>query len=224
MKSGLFVVLCLGWAADMAALAAVGPLGRHVAAAMVLYGGGFVLMVLMVRFFPAHLKAAPSIGLIMGLGLLARTAFLFFPPNPDIYRYIWEGAVQNYGFNPYLSAPSDPALAFLAEGDLNLIWHDLNHKEFTALYPPAAQLLFRLLAWVSPTAVFFKAVFLLFDIGVMAVLAALLRVRRLPAGRLLLYAGNPLAIVFVSGEGHLDVLQIFFLFLVPAAVFLSAWR
>jgi len=72
-------------------------------------------------------------------------------------------------------------------------------------------MLFRLLAWISPTPLFFKAAFLLLDIGVMTVLAALLRARRLPAERLLLYAGNPLAVVFVSGEGHLDVLQIFFL-------------
>jgi len=211
MKSGLFVALCLGWAADMAALAAIGPLGRHAAASMALYGGGFVLLVFMVRSFPAHLKTPHALSLILGLGIAARSAFLFFPPNTDIYRYIWEGVVQNHGFNPYLLPPNDPALTFLAQGDLGRIWQDLNHKAFAAVYPPAALMLFRLLAWISPTPLFFKAAFLLLDIGVMTVLAALLRARRLPAERLLLYAGNPLAVVFVSGEGHLDVLQIFFL-------------
>jgi rSAM/selenodomain-associated transferase 2 len=212
MKSGLFVALCLGWAADMAALAAIGPLGRHAAPSMALYGGGFILMMFMVRFFPEHLKTSQALALIMGLGIAARSAFLFFPPNTDIYRYIWEGAVQNHGFNPYLFPPDDPALAFLAQGELSRIWQELNHKSFAAVYPPAAMLLFRLLAWISPTPLLFKAAFLIVDIGVMAVLAALLRARRLLAARLLLYAGNPLAVVFVSGEGHLDVLQVFLLF------------
>ena len=37
------------------------------------------------------------------------------------------------------------------------------------------------------------------------------RLRRVPAYSLLLYAGNPLVIVYTSGEGHLDVVQVFFL-------------
>ncbi len=211
MKSWLFAVLCLGWATDMIALAAIGPLGRHVAASMALYGGGFILLVLMVRSFPAHLKTIQALGFIIGLGFFARSAFLFFPPSTDICRYIWEGAVQNHGFNPYELPPNDPSLASLAQGDLSLFWQDLNHKAFAAVYPPAALLFFRLLAWISPTPLVFKAAFLLLDMGVMVVLAALLRGYRLPAERLLLYAGNPLVIVFVSGEGHLDVLQVLFL-------------
>lgn len=211
MRSRRFALLCLIWLADMALLAAIGPLGRFVGASMALYGGGFVLLVMMVRFFPAHMKAAHALGLIAALGFIARSAFLFFPPNTDIYRYIWEGAIQNHGFNPYILSPDDPALAFLAQGELSGLWQDINHKWLSAIYPPAAMLFFRLLAGISPNPLFFKAVFLLFDMGVVAILAALLRMRRLPACMLLLYSANPLVIVFISGEGHLDVLQVFFL-------------
>jgi len=115
MKPALFAALCLGWAADMAALAAIGPLGRHAAASMALYGGGFILLAFMVRSFPAHLQPLQALGLLMGLGLSARSAFIFFPPNSDIYRHIWAGAVQNHGFNPYILPPDDPALVFLAQ-------------------------------------------------------------------------------------------------------------
>ena len=211
MKSASFVVFCAAWLADILVLSAIGPLGRHVTASMALYGCGFFFMVMMARVFPAHLETPKALGLIFGLGIAARTAFLLFPPNTDIYRYIWEGAIQNHGFSPYLLAPDHPQLAFLAHGELNPIWRDINHKNLTAVYPPAAMLLFRLLAWVSPTALFFKGVFLLFDVGLMLILAALLHARGLPASRLLFYAANPLAIVFISGEGHLDVLQSFFL-------------
>ncbi|HWR93386.1 MAG TPA: hypothetical protein VN300_13190, partial [Desulfobacterales bacterium] len=79
----------------MAALAAIGPLGRHVAASMALYAGGFVLLAPILRFFPARLKTAHALGLILLIGLAARAAFLPFPANTDIHRYIWEGAVQN---------------------------------------------------------------------------------------------------------------------------------
>ncbi len=211
MRSRRFAFLCLVWIADMVVLAAIGPLGRHVAASMVLYACGFFALLMMLRAFPAHLKTAHALCIIFGLGLFVRTAFLFFPPNSDIYRYIWEGAVQNHGFNPYITPPDDASLAFLSQGDLSLFWHEINHKGLTSAYPPAAMLLFRLLAWISPTPLFFKSVFLLFDTGVIAVLAALLRRRQLPLSRLLFYAANPLVIVFIGGEGHLDVLQAFFL-------------
>jgi rSAM/selenodomain-associated transferase 2 len=213
MKSAFFGLLCLAWLADMAALSAIGPLGRHVPASMALYGCGFILLALMFHVFPEKLKASHALCLILAMGLAARVAFLFFPPNTDIYRYIWEGAIQGRGFNPYLFAPTDPALAPLAQGDLGDVWRQINNKPFTAIYPPAATLLFRILAMISPTALFFKSVIMMFDVGVMAILAVILRLRQLPPSRLLFYAANPLAIVFVAGEGHMDSLQVFFLLL-----------
>jgi rSAM/selenodomain-associated transferase 2 len=211
MKRIPFAVLCLAWLADMVLLSAIGPLGRHVAASMVFYACGFWLLLGMVRSFPVRLKAAHALSLIWGMVLAARAAFLFFPPNTDLYRYIWEGVVQTLGVNPYLTPPDDPSLSSLAQGELAAFWREINHKGLTAVYPPAAMLLFRVLSWISPTPLFFKAVFLVFDVGVMAVLAALLQMRRLPAARLLFYAANPLVIVFICGEGHLDGMQVFFL-------------
>jgi rSAM/selenodomain-associated transferase 2 len=211
MKSVSFVVLAFAWLADMILLAAIGPLGRHVAASMLLYAGGFFLLLMMARCFPPQLKTSHALGLILAMAIVARAAFLFFPPNTDLYRYIWEGAVQQHGFNPYLTPPEHPSLAFLAQGELSSLWQEINHKRLTAVYPPGAMLLFRLLASLSPTPLFFKAVFLLFDIGVIVVLSALLQLHRLPVSRLLFYAANPLVIVFICGEGHLDGLQVFFL-------------
>jgi len=213
MKSACFGFLCLAWLADMAALSAIGPLGRHFTASMALYGCGFILLALMFRIFPEELKISHALGLILTLGLAARLAFLFFPPNTDIFRYIWEGAIQGHGFNPYLFAPADLELAPLAQGELVGVWQQINNRSLAAIYPPAAMLLFRLLAVISPTVLFFKCVFVLFDVGVMAILAVLLRLRQLPPSRLLFYAANPLAIVFVAGEGHMDSLQVFFLLL-----------
>jgi rSAM/selenodomain-associated transferase 2 len=197
----------------MAALSAIGPLGRHPAVAMLFYGSGFILMIGMVRTFPKNLQSSHAFFLVAALGIAARAAFIFFPPNTDVYRYIWEGAIQNYGFNPYLFAPADPAVADLAHGEVADIWQRINNKALSAIYPPIAMLFFRLLAWISPTPVWFKTVFLLFDLGSMAVLALMLRQRNLPASRLLLYAANPLVVVFIAGEAHLDSIQVFLVML-----------
>lgn len=213
MKYARFALFCFAWLCVLAALSVIGPLGRHPSAAMILYGCSFVFLIGIFRAFPDHLSVSQAFCLIFLLGLAARVAFLFFPPNTDIYRYIWEGAIQNHGINPYLFAPADPALAHLAQGELSGLWRQINNKPFAAIYPPATMLFFRLLATICPTPLFFKSVFMLFDVGVMAVLAAILSLRQLPPARLLFYAANPLVIVFVAGEGHMDSLQVFFLLL-----------
>jgi GT2 family glycosyltransferase len=209
-----FAPLCLAWLADMAALAAIGPLGKHPAPAMALYALGFLLLAVLMRSFPAGMPRGRANFLIFALGFSARLVFLFlFPANGDINRYIWEGAVQRYGFNPYSVAPDSPLLDEVAAGGLAAVRDGINHAGIPAIYPPGALLLFHAMAAVSPTHLFFKAVLTLCDVGVMAILALCLRRQELPARRLLLYALNPLAIVFVSGEGHLDVFMVFFLFL-----------
>ena len=195
----------------MAALAAMGPLGRHLPASMVLYAMGFILLIALVRRFPENLKPSRAWILVFVLGVCGRLLFLPYPPGNDIFRYIWEGAVQNHGLNPYAIPPDSPSAVRLAVGELGSVWERINHRWLTAAYPPAAMLLFRLLAAISPSVLFFKAVFILFDLGVMVLLVRVLRQRGLPAARLLLYAANPLVIVFTAGEGHLDVVQVFFL-------------
>jgi rSAM/selenodomain-associated transferase 2 len=50
-----------------------------------------------------------------------------------------------------------------------------------------------------------------FDIGVMIVLALIISYRSVKPARLILYAFNPLVLLYIAGEGHLDVIQLFFL-------------
>jgi hypothetical protein len=128
-----------------------------------------------------------------------------------VFRYVWEGYVQNLGFNPYNFSPLNPALAEVARGELYAIWQQINHPEISAAYPPVSLLVFRILAWLNPDPVFFKAVLIGFDIGVMIVLMSMIQQRQLLPSRLLFYAANPLVLLYISGEGHLDVIQVFFL-------------
>ena len=194
----------------MTALVLMAPVRKSPFLFMALYFLGHILMVILAWSLPAGLTSRKAFGVIICLGFMAHLIFLWYPVSNDVFRYVWEGYIQNHGFNPYRWAPVSPALAKL-RGDLFPIWQQINHPEFAAAYPPAALLVFRILAWIDPDPFFFKAVMAAADIGVMLVLMSIMRHRGTPPARLLLYAANPLILLYLSGEGHLDVVQIFFL-------------
>lgn len=205
----------------MAALAFRGPLGRDPGLAMVLFGAGFLFMAGMVRFFPPNITLRRAFFLIILFGLAGRLIFFLYPPGNDLYRYIWEGAIQLEGFNPYLHAPDHPALSHIASGELAPIWSRINHRSLPAIYPPGSELLFLVLVSISPTVLLFKGAMIACEAGTLILLARLLRLKGLHPARLLFYAANPLAVVFLAGEGHIDAFQVF---LLTAAVYFLAAR
>ena len=212
MRHFAFSILSFLWLADMAAMVAMGHLSNHLVLFSILYSLAFGLVLALVGTFPEYSSRCRAFWLIFILGIAGRIIFLSYPSGNDIYRYIWEGYIQNQGYNPYGIAPDDPALSSLAHGELYPIWQHVNHKTFSAAYPPLSMLLFRTAAWLNPAPVFFKIIMVLFDVGLMVVLGLILKIRQLTVKRLLLYACNPLVIVFIAGEGHFDGLQVFFLF------------
>ena len=62
----------------------------------------------------------------------------------DQLRYIWDGLVQWQGVNPYRYAPAELL------GDQNRVFAAINHKDLHTIYPPGAQILFALSAWMNP--------------------------------------------------------------------------
>ena len=100
---------------------------------------GFVLLV---KGFPPSLEPGKTLILIFILGLAGRALFLNYPYGDDLFRYVWEGYIQNKGFNPFLYSPDDPALSGIAHGDLSPVWQQINHQEFPAAYPPLSLLFY----------------------------------------------------------------------------------
>ena len=142
--------------------------------------------------------------LVLGVALLLRGAVLLAPPflSSDMYRYVWDGMVQNSGISPYAYVPIDPALEALQDA---AIYPNINRVEYAhTIYPPAAQMLFAAVAWLSPTILAMKAAMLGFEALAMLCALRLLQDARLPASRLAIYAWNPLAIWEFSGNGHVD--------------------
>jgi rSAM/selenodomain-associated transferase 2 len=197
------------WFCLIAALMAFsGPVGKQGTAFGLLYILAFGLLWVMVRTFPSWLSVRRAFWTILGLGVGLRCLFLVFPPSHDVNRYVWEGYLQLQGFNPYALAPQDPRLQPLVSESLRAVFDGINHKDLAACYAPLAQLLFRGLAALRPDPFFFKLVVTLADAAVLLPLAALLKREGLPPARLLWYAANPLLLVFIAGEGHLDSLMV----------------
>lgn len=201
-----FLLLFLLFAASQAGLIGLALQdGRTSPLFALLYALPFALLPALSRAFPLH--GARGLGLALLLGLAFRLAWLAAPPDWDIWRYIWEGVVQLAGRSPYLLPPDAPALKDLAAAH-QAVWSKVFSREMTAIYPPGLELLFRLAAGISPTPGFFKSLMVLLDMGSLAALAALLTRRGIPPGRLLYWALNPLALLFIAGDGHAEPAQI----------------
>jgi alpha-1,6-mannosyltransferase len=180
------------------------------------FSGVFVVYVMALLDLRRHVQRAHRLvmPLIIGWALIFRLSVLWVTPgflSDDIYRYIWDGLVQQAGINPYEYPPDAPELAFLRD---DTIYPMINRKWALTLYPPGAQLLFRLMAWLYPGhVVAMKAIILLADVGSIALLLCLLTYLGQPRPQVLLYAWHPLVIVELGISGHLDGLMIPFVLL-----------
>ncbi len=149
-----------------------------------------------------------AVWLVLGVALAMRLPVLFAPwfLSSDVYRYVWDGKVQNADIDPYRFVPADPALAPLRDA---AIYPRVNRAATArTIYPPFAEAVFALIARVSPTVFAMKAAMVGFELVAMAALVALLDLARLPRARLLIYAWNPLAVWTFAGNGHVDAIVV----------------
>jgi len=144
--------------------------------------------------------------IILAVAIACRLAVLFAEPylSSDIYRYVWDGIVQHAHISPYRYVPGNPLLEFLRAPNQD-IFDNINRRDYAhTIYPPAAQALFYLITWISPTVTFMKAAMVLFEGVTMYALIKLLRYLGIRREQILLYAWCPLLIWEIAGSGHLD--------------------
>ena len=199
-----------------AAVSRLGDLGRNAHALLALWAAAHVSYLLAARGTlraPAS-EGRGSLAWILGVSVAAR--LLLVPAAPtlseDVYRYLWDGRLVLDGINPFVHAPSDPAL-HERRGDL---FAHLNHADVPTIYPPAAQLFFGAVAAIRPTPSALKLAYLPLEIAAWIAMLALLRRRRLPRERILLFAWNPLVLVESYGSGHVDLMAAAFLLVLLA--------
>src|SRR5207245_1927820 len=142
--------------------------------------------------------------LFWAVAIILRLIALPLVPGDDLFRNQWEGKIQHAGFNPYLIAPADSKL-----DDLR---HDfpqaakINHPELSAIDPPGAELVFRLLGGLTAEPILYKILFALADLAVAGLLLRLIGGEdryQLAAW----YAWNPLVAYMFAGAAHFDSLM-----------------
>lgn len=147
-----------------------------------------------------------TLWIVIGGALLFRMTLLPLIPSlsNDPYRYHWDGDVQHAGYNPYIASPD--GLAFGHR--VTPMGHELPAHQIPNIYPPLAELVFRVAARFLRGNVAFKLPFFLSDALSVLILAACLRRYSQREFRLAVYAWNPLVIVELAGTGHSDALAI----------------
>ncbi len=176
--------------------------------------------------FAAYLAAlAASEGLsrrgllcCLGAAVVWRAVLVAAPPllSNDISRYVWEGRVQAQGGNPYRwgDRPESPRWAHLRDQ----VYDGLNHKDYTAVYPPLFVLATRAVVAVHDSFTAMKAFLVGCELLTLVALGFVLARRSLPLTRLLVLAWSPLALVEIAGSGHSEAFAMLWLTLALLAL------
>lgn len=181
-----------------------------------LYGGLFLLYVLLLR--KADNDTDHREGIL--LGMAARLVVVFAMPNltDDHYRFLWDGQLNINGFSPYAYTPD----GFRAAGHLGTeayktaLYDQLNSKPYFTIYPPFYQAIFAIGANIGGINIYaqvlvIKILLMCFEFGTIYLLPKILEKLELPKHYALIYILNPLVIMELTGNMHLEGVMIFFL-------------
>ena len=163
----------------------------------------FVVFVIAARRW----ERTTSVVFVLSAAALLRVLLLPLVPttlSDDILRYVWDGRVLAAGMNPYLHPPEAPELADLRDE----LWQKMPHQHVPTVYPPLAQVIFRLGAALPAPLLGIKILLVFADLVGCFFLLRLAGVLGLPAGRTIWYAWNPLVVVEIAGMGHVDTLVV----------------
>jgi alpha-1,6-mannosyltransferase len=192
--------------ACVAAWVVLGDLTPAVHVHLALYGTAFLGYLGALR--SARGLSLPGLRAALAVAVAWRVALALSPPllSDDVFRSVWEGRIQAHGHNPYewRNRPESERLFHLRDE----VWRRVNHKEYTAIYPPLWQLAARAVITVHDSVTAIKLFLVACELGALFALARLVRRRGLPRERLLVLAWSPLALVEIAGGGHNDVFAI----------------
>ena len=154
------------------------------------------------------------------VAVLCRVPLVLGPvgPDSDMMRYIWDGRVQRFGYNPYHVLPADPTLAHTHTDDTRA----MPSRRARTPYPPASQLFFRLMVTLHESPRVMRLALVACDILTMLIVWRWLVLTGRNPWRALAYAWNPLVILEVAHSGHIDALGAFWI--AASAYFLARRR
>ena len=192
--------------------------GPYFMASLTLAGVAYLLAIRELFATPRFPRRVVVLGIV--LAAVWHAEFLRLPPgvDDDIHRYVWDGRLQRFGYNPYLVVPSDPAAQWLHTPETR----NLNNPDLPSPYPAGAQLFFRAVTTIQESTFALKVAFVVCELAIILLLLDLLR-RKQRAHLVLAFAWNPLLAIEVVGSGHIDIVGALLL-VVSAAALVRRWR
>ncbi len=207
-----------GTAALLGYLCVAAHPGRWVEAPLAFAAWGLLAGAAYLLAIPLVRRSTPRATMaVLAFALLFRLIALGVAPSDDIARYVAEATLLVRGGNPYATAPADAATVQLLAGHVApAVLAEVNHPEWTAIYPPIALLLQSAIAQVATTVSAQRASSVFAELLALAVVLSILVRRGRPAAQILLVAWNPVTVLWIAGEGHNDSYSML-------ALVLAAW-
>jgi alpha-1,6-mannosyltransferase len=159
-------------------------------------------------------------------GISLRISLLYSIPalSDDYFRFIWDGMITGNGMNPYAFTP-DQMMNHVAEQPLpsiaGYLAFNMNSNEYFSIYPVICQAVFTVSWFIAGENVFWNIVvmrlfILAAESGTLLLMAAIISEYGMESRNMIWYALNPVVILELTGNLHLEAIMIFF--------FLLSWR
>ena len=157
------------------------------------------------------------------IGLVFRLIILISTPNlsQDFYRFFWDGQLILNGFNPYLNTPNQIIISKLISfPEMNEIYElmgSLSQNNYSN-YPPIHQIITFLALLITDKSIItsiisLRLILILFDLGILFYGIKLLKKLKKPKNIIFIYFLNPLVILELTGNLHLEGVMVFFMIL-----------
>jgi len=160
--------------------------------------------------------------LLFGLFIRIISIFAFPTLSDDIYRFIWDGWLINEGINPFSSTPTNVNIPL--NGFQEFLLEKMNSPNYYSVYPIVLQSLFAITVFLIPTGLFYQSILMKIILLVIELIGVFFAVRLLEnlnrsKNKILIYFLNPLVIVELMGNMHMEIVMI-----AGFSIFLWAWQ
>lgn len=154
---------------------------------------------------------------LFGVAILFRLALIAMTPNlsDEYVRSLWDGHLVSFGINPYQYLPTELVHTSLgaSAGLTDALFHRLNSPDDYTGYPPVSQVMFGLAVLLFPhdeqgAIIGLRLFILATELGTLWLLIRLLPRFGYNPNRALLYGLNPLVILELTGNLHVEAVMI----------------
>jgi alpha-1,6-mannosyltransferase len=158
---------------------------------------------------------------ILGSAMLLRACLILMTPNltDDYFRFIWDGLLFTHGLNPYLFIPSQfIQSSHNISGITTSLYTALNSPNYYTVYPPVCEFIFGFNSRIAGVSILgnlivTRLIIIMAEFGTIVFLKRLCSKFAFSLNKVAIYAFNPLVVLELTGNLHLEAVMLLFLIL-----------